>query len=1019
MNARSHGGAGTKAESAYSSPVRLILLVLSFSFVALGVTHSARRYTTVDGLPSDMVTCNKRDSHGFLWFCTPEGLSRFDGYTFVNYGVEQGLPDRYVNDFLETRTGEYLVATSRGLVLFNPKPGLNSSMFMVLGEGGDKTEQVSDLLEDRHGIVWVITAGGIRHLAYGNGQWVMSRPDFDLPPCGIDGVLEDDESNLWFVMYCGGHDARLARRHPGGKIDIFDDVFFRENRITSISEDRENNIWVGTYHGLGLLATHPRSGRRLIAGVYSRSDRSARPEISAVFQSSDGRRWVTTYDGTFELLGNPGSGKLRFQFFDREAQISGVEDIEGNFWSARSRTPRNGFISYGTEDGLATTDVRSIFEGNDGTLYAVTGLHNRYIHRFDGRRFVSVAPEVPGHPASWDWKGWGWGQTHLQDHLGEWWMATGFGLLRYPEVKRLEDLAHTPPKVSYPQFMDVFRLHETSNGDLWIAWWGSRDTNLTRWQRSTGQFHDFSMTLADSQFTIATALREDSAGNLWVGHWAGGVSRYRQGVFSWLIKRETLRSGTVSSLFLDHLGRMWAGTSRSGLLRFDDPAADHPAFRVYSTKEGLSSNDVRSIAEDRYGSIYFWTGRGVDRLNPETGHIRHYTAADGLVSPTGDHNVAFGDRNGTLWFGLDGLCRLDPQPDPPATAPPIRITKLLIRGAVYPVSELGEVSLSQLVLQPNQDQLQIEFASLNFASGGVIKYQYKLDGADRDWSSASDVRVVNYPRLSSGRYRFLVRAVNSEGLTSTAPAVIDFRLLPPLWKRWWFLTAVGILLVCFGYWAYQFRVQQLLELERVRTRIASDLHDDIGSSLTQIAIMSEVARRQDGHSAEPLERIADLSRELVDSMSDIVWAINPKRDRVTDLIQRMRRFANDLLEPAEIEVTFCTTPEHPSTPLQADIRRELFLIYKESLNNIARHAKCRKVDISVEIEGSQLSMKIRDDGRGFQAQHGNGRGHGLGSMRERARRLGGGVTIVSQPQGGTTLALTVPLNHPALLSHNT
>jgi two-component sensor histidine kinase len=424
---------------------------------------------------------------------------------------------------------------------------------------------------------------------------------------------------------------------------------------------------------------------------------------------------------------------------------------------------------------------------------------------------------------------------------------------------------------------------------------------------------------------------------------------------------------------------------------------------------------VRAITEDHWGRIYFWTGRGVDRLQPTTGALRHYTEADGLVPSGADHNVAFCDRHGALWFGFEGLSRLDPEPDRPVAAPPpIRITKVRIRGTPYPASELGETDLSGVALQPDQDEVQVEFASLNFAVGDVIKYQYKLEGAETDWSAPSDLRAVNYPHLSPGSYRFLVRAINADGLASAAPAVVSFRLLPPVWRRWWFLSLAAMLAASLIYWVYRYRLEHLLELERVRTRIATDLHDDIGSSLTQIAIMSEVAQRNgtDARAAEPLKRIADLSRELVDSMSDIVWAINPRRDHLGDLAQRMRRFASDVLTGAGAEMEFRTPVERADAFLGADVRREVFLIFKESINNATRHSGCKRVEVHLNVEGSHLLLSVRDDGRGFASQP-NGHGHGLASMRERARRLGGRLETTSEPGQGTLVTLTVPFSHPA------
>ena len=249
--------------------------------------------------------------------------------------------------------------------------------------------------------------------------------------------------------------------------------------------------------------------------------------------------------------------------------------------------------------------------------------------------------------------------------------------------------------------------------------------------------------------------------------------------------------------------------------------------------------------------------------------------------------------------------RFVPEPDEAQSPPPIRITGLHIRGVPYPLSDLGEAELSGLVLKSDENQVQIDFASLNFGLGDVIRYQYKLESLNREWSAPGDLRTVNYPSLVSGRYRFLVRAVNSAGLVSPNPALVDFKVLPPLWQLWWILTLATMLVGVAAYAVHHYRAGRLLELGRVRTRIATDLHDDIGSSLSLIAIQSEVASRKvDKESrqvAEPLSEIAATSRELVDSMSEIVWAVDPQQDRLRDLAHRMRRFAADLLTPHNIQ----------------------------------------------------------------------------------------------------------------------
>jgi signal transduction histidine kinase len=284
-------------------------------------------------------------------------------------------------------------------------------------------------------------------------------------------------------------------------------------------------------------------------------------------------------------------------------------------------------------------------------------------------------------------------------------------------------------------------------------------------------------------------------------------------------------------------------------------------------------------------------------------------------------------------------------------------------------------------------------------------------GANEEWSTPTDQRTINYAGLSPGRYRFMVQAVTVDGTISPGPATIRFTILRPIWQRWWFVTLALILTGLVGAAIIRSRVARLIELERVRTRIAADLHDDIGSALSRIAILSEVARRQGNVEAavgEPLEVIAGASRDLVDSMSDIVWAINPNKDHLRDLMQRMRRFASDLFTARQIEFTFDAPGEEQALKIGADLRRQVFLIFKEAVNNIARHSGCTKAQIEMRIENRWLTVKVADNGPGFDSS-GAGEGQGLVSMQARAKELGGKLEIFSNNETGTTVLLKVPL----------
>jgi signal transduction histidine kinase len=258
----------------------------------------------------------------------------------------------------------------------------------------------------------------------------------------------------------------------------------------------------------------------------------------------------------------------------------------------------------------------------------------------------------------------------------------------------------------------------------------------------------------------------------------------------------------------------------------------------------------------------------------------------------------------------------------------------------------------------------------------------------------------------------MVRAVNQNGDTSERPAVIQFHILPPVWQRWWLITFVAIVVGLAAYRFYRYRVARLVELERVRTRIATDLHDDIGSNLSRIAILSEVAtQRVDGTNVqvrEPLSLIAATSRELVDSMSDIVWAVNPNKDHISDLAQRMRRFASDVFTARNIEFHFRAPSVEADLKLSADVRRQVFLIFKESVNNSVRHSGCTEVDIELRIEAGWLTLTLKDNGKGFNPA-GIGDGNGLVNMSARAKSMGGKIDVKSSKGEGVTVTLKAPL----------
>jgi signal transduction histidine kinase/sugar lactone lactonase YvrE len=728
-------------------------------------------------------------------------------------------------------------------------------------------------------------------------------------------------------------------------------------------------------------------------------------------------------------LSNPESPGRELRRFGTEAGLSQnevlalAEDLHGNLWIGTEagglmRLARGGLTSYAEAEGLENPRIASIFETAAGRLCVADS--ERVFCEREGR-FTAIRPNVPG-----DALGWGWYQWVLEDRHGDWWIPTREGLHRFRGLERPEDLASARPSETFTvesglPANGIFRLYEDSRGDVWIGTISPpRAVQLTVWRRDTGELHHF--TTEDGLPQVApTAFREDGRGGLWIGFYLGGVARYRNGRFRIFGPSEGCPAGFIRAIHRDGRGRIWVAGTAGGIARIDDPGAETPRFEAYTTELGLSSNFVAAITEDERGLLYLGTDRGIDRLDPETGAIRSFTVADGL--PNGFVNTAHRDREGMLWFGtLRGLARLEPREDAPTPRASVFIDRIRVAGTPLPVSELGQHEVAEVRLSHGQDRVRIEFGGISFSPGSPLRYQYRLEGSHQEWSEPTGNRAVDFANLAPGSYRFLVRAVDAEGRSSPVPAAFSFTIRRPWWQQWWFLLLAMVSLGALALAVHRARVARAVGLERVRTRIATDLHDDIGASLSQIAILSEVVSRRsesgNAGSREYLARIAESSRELVDSMSDIVWAINPQRDRLGDLVHRMRRFAGDTTAGDDVALVFRAPEGRDDLRLGPDLRRELYLVFKESLNNAVRHSGCSRVEASLSLVGDGLLLVVRDDGKGFDpaAEH---EGNGVQSMRRRARALGAELAIESDPGAGTTVRMLVPSRGPRRLRQRT
>jgi len=1025
-----------------------VVLCLALLVTSAALVHAERLpvhiYTTADGLGSSAVNWLLRDSRGFLWFGTRDGLSRCDGQKFTTYRIESAKSPS-VSQIIERQRGDYLVVLQSGEVYrfdaqtqVSTESTATADVTVRLHAELLATDLPGSLFEDRARNLWAVGLGGLFSVSESNhslsSQPVeLSLPDRAQPVTNITRIVEAQDGSFWLITSTG-----LVRRTVDGLVMSYSGPTSLPiaNFLTSLYEDTQGRIWLGSRRGVYVLQPIPLNDpKAFFPHSLSEAKHNVRPVtmpassgelmefttmegfdgdlILSIYQTVDGRVWLASKNA---LNMFDGREFTRFNTTNGVGPKLGMmaEDVDGNLWMASLngavKLITHGLVTYGKDDGLGNQTIRSIYENAAGDFYVVNGDWN--VSQLTGRKFLTKRPRLDDEVTPlWT------SNVAFLDRKEAWWFLTERHLFRFDHLQSLNG----PAAAVYPtdtQFHDgaFYVLFEDSHDRVWISTRSSspEQRGLATWQRTTNTFHTFGAAENFPAGHAPSAFCEDSNGNVWMGFYHGDVARFTNDKFTLFTSKDGLPEGFVTAVHMDRRGRLWIASNGGGLSRVDDPAALHPIFVNYSTANGLSSNNVRQITEDEAGRIYAGTVRGIDRLSPDSGSVKHYTMADGLADDF--ITVAFRAHDGALWFGTqNGLSRLAAEPDSPSPAPPIMIGGLRVAGVKLPLSELGQTLVGQLQLNYTQTNLQIDFFSLSFASAERIRYQHKLDGADKDWSAPTGERSMTYANLAPGTYRFLVRAVNADGVLSREPAIVSFRIAPPFWLRWWFILISILLFGTIVFWVARASLLRKLELERIRTRIATDLHDDIGASLTRIAMLSEVTRRQPegvpAAAAERLEQIADNARTVVDSMSDIVWAIDPTREDFQSVVERVRSFAADTLGAAGVRWQMTVSPRLEERRLTPEQRRALYLIFKEAISNMARHAACKNASFQISLDHSTLIVLIEDDGRGIQLDRsGNSRGgHGLLNMKARAAEIGGKLEIGPRAGGGTQLKVTLPL----------
>jgi signal transduction histidine kinase/ligand-binding sensor domain-containing protein len=985
---------------------------LSGAFLALLSLHGerlpSRTFTAADGLVRNAITRIRRDPRGYLWLCTPEGLSLFDGSTFRNYTTSDGLPDRAVNDITPLADGSYALATGKGLFHFRPRHdntgrNVDPSFEPIPRLDGKTAPAIVVTLRDRLGAVW---AGG-RNDLFRQAPGASGLETIALePPTHIVYALEQDaEGQIWIGTTDGLYRYRESS-HSGVLV-------YPTRDVAAILPDHPGRLWVGEW-GLTLLDV-----RAPIPTVVAHFGPEASPILNErVFSLSRAREGVMWIGGTGVIRFDPAAtGAARFRAPEMPAGwstfVSSLQaDEEGNVWAAVHTHGllsfwERGFTMYGQADGISGRDFAGMFAGCEYPI-VFTYLHHGYAwSEFDGHRFLSVEPRLPPSVPS---AGWGGGGVALRASTGDWWAVSEAGLLHYPaaDFPRLAGrapIAMVTAREGLPSNA-VLQVFEDSGGNVWAG----TLNGFARRDRATGRWTGQTVERLTGHTESVDVIAEDRSGNIWLGISSLGLIRYRNGVYEWISRDIPTR---VNHLFVDSRGRLWIASSRDGLGRIDHPEAPMIEVHRYGLREGLSSAELFAVGEDLSGRIYIAGGHGIDRLEVATGRIE---PLPGEAGTSGQLQYIFRDRMGAMWFaGSNVITRYEPRPDAPLRLPRPVFHSIRVAGERRFVSDLGDPEVSSLRLKPGETGMDVEMGVVRLGPGEDIRFQYRIakGNSSAAWSSPIASNLISLAGLSAGRYTLAVRALHRSEPAGADSAFLAFEVAPFIWERWSFQLPLGAALVGLAAAFHRVRLGRLIELERVRSRIAADLHDDLGASLSQVAILSEVASRR-SHDADAVrrhtERISALCRDALGATSDMVWAVDPRHDRLSDLDHRMREFATEVLSAREIALQFDVFPRESNLFLGANLRRQLYFIFKEGINNAVRHSGASHVTVRLRVEKRWITLAIEDDGRGAAAASAAaGAGNGLRNIRRRVADLGGSIEAGAASSGGFSLRLRLPL----------
>lgn len=970
-----------------------------------------------------------------MWFATANGLQRYDGRKIIAFRAGPAdtafLPAEGIAEILIDKSNRYWVRFGKEVGLFDRATFAYRKVPIEVSKQ-DLERSDLRLYEDGQGNVFLTyTRAGILVYDAKANAFVKKPSIIDAPTdLFIVGVQQDPaEGNYWigtdkgmWLFHRKNKQLYSSANNPINNQVLANPVI--NQPVTAFMIDSFSRLWIGNWQV---------KANSELFGVYDMKTRRLTP-----FKITGGKE---TYHELHEFS-QQRSGKIWARGLAVLAQFNPATQQLSQL--SREKTD---------ELGIRFDRVNCFYEDRENNIWLGTD-QGIYVFNPDAQRFnsISMLQQPVKAPEERNFTSF----LHLNngDILSASW---GQGVYTYDNNFKLkgQKLPASPPNTDYNYDMVWSMVQQGGVGNVWM---GCQAGRIMIYDPVTKAIN-FVRHPAFQERTIR-CIQEDKQGTIWMGtqhgllvKWTPAKARNNFDAGFELVRKF---SSSIYTLKIDETGLLWIGTERQGLFVTDTSGTDLQRF----TSNGAQG---KSLYKDMVTDVIFYNDSTVaisagtlNLLNRRTGNIRHILASDNSI-PSTTVNTVQKDKEDNLWIGLmDGLCRYNvkkniftlfsqkdgivrndfhngssyvlrdgrmifsnphdfvyfhPQQILPSSTPPdVSITDFKLFNQYLPPDSI--VQLDKVILAHNQNSITIEYSALSFLQRDKMIYYTKMEGVDEEWQRVDRYATSNYTLLPPGDYIFKVRCENADGIPSKNITSLRIYIRPPFWQQEWFIMLGIFALAALIYLAHRVRVNQLMQMEKVRGRIARDLHDDMGSTLSTINILSEMAKMKVGKdtdkTSEYISKISDNSNRMMEAMDDIVWSINPMNDSMQRITARMREFATGVLEAKDIEVSFKVDEKVKDLRLDMESRRDFFLIFKEAVNNIAKYSQCRRTYIDITVHGNKLVMQIRDDGKGFDVQQADS-GNGLSNMKKRAESIKGTLSIESIPGMGTKVRLEAPL----------